>query len=70
MADTDVWPFRQILSSNENMRSAPASGPSSIQARAMLRVENARLVPVSAFFVHGTLQKLSAGSALELAQSN
>jgi hypothetical protein len=44
-ADTDVWPFRQIASSNQNMQSAPASGPSSVQARAMLPVENARFVP-------------------------
>jgi hypothetical protein len=46
--NTDVWPFRQIFSSIENMQSAPASGTSTIQARAMLRVEKARLVPVSA----------------------
>jgi hypothetical protein len=30
------------------MQSAPASDTSNIQARAMLRVENARFVPVSA----------------------
>jgi hypothetical protein len=35
MVGTDVWPFRQILSSNENMQAGPASGTSSIQAGAM-----------------------------------
>jgi hypothetical protein len=48
-ANTDVlWPFRQILSSIESMRSAPAFGTSSIQIGAMLRIENARWVHVSA----------------------
>jgi hypothetical protein len=42
VADTDVWPFWQVLSPNENMQSAPASG---IQARATLGIEN---VPMSA----------------------
>jgi hypothetical protein len=30
--DTDLWPLRKILSSNENMPSAPASGGSSSPA--------------------------------------
>lgn len=47
-ADTDVLPFRQILSSIENIQSTPASGTSSIQTKATLGVENARLVPTSA----------------------
>jgi hypothetical protein len=47
-ARTDVWPFRQIFSSIENMQLAPVSGTTGIQARRMLRVKNASLVPVSA----------------------